>query len=73
MSDNADSASPLDIPVMQRDPALEELSDKVRNGELIGFLEAIAVINYQKALKTEREAMLRKTFLGRLKLLFRRA
>ena len=71
--ENADSASPLDIPVMQHDPALEELSDKVRKGEPIGFLEAIAVINYQKALKTERESMLRKTFLGRLKLWFRRA
>ena len=73
MSDHDNSASPLDITVMQRDPALEELSDKVRKGEPIGFLEAIAVINYQEALKTEREAMLRKTFLGRLKLLFRRA
>ena len=73
MSDHDNSASPLDIPVMQRDPALEELSDKVRKGEPIGFLEAIAVINYQEALKTEREAMLRKTFLGRLKLWFRRA
>ena len=34
---------------------LEELSDKVRKGEPIGFLEAIAVIDYQKLLKEERE------------------
>lgn len=42
--------------VMQRDEALEALSDKVRKGEPIGFLEAIAVINYQENLRREREA-----------------
>ena len=50
------------------DPALEVLSDKVRSGEPIGFLEAIAVINYQEQLRAEREADRRKTLLGRLML-----
>jgi hypothetical protein len=38
------------------DEALEALSDKVRRGEPIGFLETIAVINYQENLRREREA-----------------
>ena len=33
MTTQVSSASPLDIPVMQRDAVLEELSDKVRHGE----------------------------------------
>ena len=53
--------------------ALEEISDKIRKGEPVGFLEAIAAINYQGHLKAEREAKLRKTFTGRLKLWFRGA
>ena len=57
--------------VTTRSAALEVLSDKVRKGEPIGFLEAIAVINYQCNLKAEREARLRQTFLGRLRLWFR--
>lgn len=40
----------------QRDEMLEALSDKVRMGEPIGFLEAIAVIDYQNNLRLEREA-----------------
>lgn len=39
-----------------RDETLEALSDKVRKGEPVGFLEAIAVINYQENLRREREA-----------------
>ena len=73
MSDHDNSASPLDIPVMHRDEKLEEISDKIRRGEPVGFLEAIAAINYQGHLKAEREAMLRKTFIGRLKLWLRGA
>jgi len=34
---------------------LEMLSDKVRKGEPIGFLEAITVIEYQERLKQERK------------------
>ena len=64
---------PVDANVMQRDAALEEISDKIRKGEPVGFLEAIAAINYQENLKAERKAMLRKTFIGRLKLWFRGA
>ena len=43
---------------------LEALSDKVRRGEPIGFLQAIAVINYQEQLRAEREA---NTLLARLR------
>jgi hypothetical protein len=35
---------------------LEALSGKVRKGEPIGFLEAIAVVNYQENMRREREA-----------------
>lgn len=49
-------AGPVEPTVMQRDETLEALSDKVRMGEPIGFLEAIAVINYQESLRREREA-----------------
>ena len=72
-SEATTAARPLDRNVMPRNEALEALSDKVRKGELIGFLEAIAVINYQGQLKAEREARLRQTFLGRLRLWFRGA
>lgn len=41
---------------MTQDEALEALSDKVRKGEPIGFLEALAVIEYQTRLRKEREA-----------------
>ena len=30
-----------------RDEALEAISDKIRSGEPVGFLEAVAAINYQ--------------------------
>lgn len=39
-----------------RDETMEWLSDKVRKGEPVSFLEAIAVINYQETLRREREA-----------------
>ena len=41
---------------MTRDETLEALSNKVRKGEPVDFLEAIAVINYQETLRREREA-----------------
>lgn len=63
----------VERPVMQRDAQLEALSDKIRNGEPVGFLEAIAVINYQEQLREEREALRNKTFLGRLLRWFRAA
>ena len=43
---------------------LESLSDKVRKGEPVSFLEAIAVINYQMELRRDREA---RSLKGRLK------
>jgi hypothetical protein len=55
---------PVEPTVMQRDETLEALSDKVRKGEPIGFLEAIAVVNYQENLRREREA---NTLVARLK------
>lgn len=42
---------------MQRDERLEELSDKVRNGEPIPFLMALEVIQYQKALKANKVSL----------------
>lgn len=54
-----------------RHQQLEELSEKVRNGEPIGFLEAIAVVEYQSRLQAEREAAEAKTFFGRIKQWFR--
>jgi hypothetical protein len=51
-------------------PKLEELSEKIRKGEPVGLLEANAAINYQRQLKAEREAKLRKTFFGRMRLWF---
>jgi hypothetical protein len=55
---------PVEPTVMQRDETMEALSDKVRKGEPIGFLEAIAVVNYQENLRREREA---NTLVARLK------
>ena len=43
---------------------LEHLSDKVRKGEPVSFLEAIAVINYQEQLRHERDA---RSIVGRVK------
>lgn len=57
---------------MRTDPTLEALSDKIRAGEPVGFLEAIAVINYQEQLRHEREALRGKTLFGRLRNWWRR-
>lgn len=48
---------------MLSDKELEDLSDKVRRGEPIGFSEAIAVIDYQERLKADKK---QKGFLSRL-------
>ena len=55
------------------DKRLEDLSDKVRMGTPIAFSEALAVIEYQTALKEDREAKEAKTVLGRLMRWFRGA
>jgi hypothetical protein len=47
---------------------LEILSDKVRKGEPIGFLEAIAVIEYQERLNQEQK---NNSFVSKIKRLFR--
>lgn len=49
---------------MRTDPDLEAISDKIRKGESVGFLEAIAAIHYQQQLRAEREA---NSLLGRLR------
>lgn len=61
----------VEQPAMQHDVQLEALSDKIRRGEPVGFLDAIAAINYQEQLRAEREALRNKTFLGRLLRWFR--
>ena len=38
---------------METNARLEELSDKIRKGEPVGMLEAIAAINYQETLRAE--------------------
>ena len=52
---------------MQRNEYMEEISNKIRSGEPVGFLEAIAAINYQATLKAEREAAVAATLRGRIK------
>ena len=49
-------AGPVEPTVRHRDETLEALSDKVRKGEPIGFLEALAVIDYQEDMRRQREA-----------------
>jgi hypothetical protein len=51
---------------------LEEISDKIRSGEPVGLMDALAAIDYQERLRAEREALRSKTFIGRLRLWFRR-
>ena len=41
---------------MIRNEFLEKISDKIRSGIPVDFLEAIAAINYQEQLRAEREA-----------------
>jgi len=41
---------------MERCEHLERICEKIRKGEPVGFLEAVAAINYQGQLKAEREA-----------------
>lgn len=41
---------------MERCEHLEIICEKIRKGEPVGFLEAVAAINYQEQLKAEREA-----------------
>lgn len=57
---------------MKRDERLEELSELVRRGIPIGFMEAIEVIDYQSKLKNERAAKEAATLRGRIKRWFRR-
>lgn len=52
---------------MQRNEYMEEISNKIRSGEPVGFLDAIAAINYQATLKAEREAAEAATLRGRIK------
>jgi hypothetical protein len=40
---------------MQIDPQLEEISDRIRNGEPVSIFEAIGAINYQEAIKIEKQ------------------
>lgn len=42
---------------MEKIQRLEELSDKVRKGEPIGFGEALEVIEYQQALKANKVSL----------------
>ena len=57
---------------MQRDEYMEKISNKIRYGEPVGYLEAIAALNYQAALKAARQAAEAATLRGRLKRWLRR-
>lgn len=57
---------------MERDKRLEELSELVRRGIPIGFIDAIEVIDYQDKMKNERAAKEAATLRGRIKRWFRR-
>ena len=46
------------------DKRLEELSNKVRMGEAVGFTEALEVIEYQQILRRERES--KKSWLTKM-------
>jgi hypothetical protein len=48
------------------DPVLEEISDKIRMGEPVGLLEALAAINYQEALKRHKRERACKVLLSRI-------
>ena len=47
---------------MEKDQRLEELSDKVRKGTPIGFIEALEVIDYQEKLKASKPKPNNKVF-----------
>lgn len=57
---------------MAIDEYLEKVSDKIRSGEPVGMMDALAAIDYQERLKAERQARHSKTFIGRLQLWFAR-
>jgi len=40
---------------MERDERLEVISDRIRHGIPVGMVEAIAAIDYQAAMRKERE------------------
>ena len=40
---------------VERCPTLDAVSDQIRRGEPVGFLGAIAAINYQAALREEKK------------------
>lgn len=47
------------------DDRLDALSDKVRNGIPVDFMEALEVIEYQENLKAERKLRFEKSLVGR--------
>jgi hypothetical protein len=40
---------------MQIDPQLEKISDRIRKGEPVGMFEALEAINYQEAIRIEKQ------------------
>lgn len=56
---------------MDRCEYLEDVSDKIRRGEPVSILDALAAIDYQEQLRNEREA--KKWWRRALRLLRRKA
>ena len=51
---------------VERDERLERISDLIRSGTPVGFWEAIEVIEYQEALRAERDEIRRNVWWRRL-------
>lgn len=52
--------------MVERDERLERISDLIRGGVPVSFTEAIEAINYQSALKSERDEIRRNVWWRRL-------
>jgi len=48
-----------------KDPVMEEISDRIRRGKPVHFLDAIAACNYQGQLCREQKAKRAETFYGK--------
>lgn len=48
----------------EHDPSMEEVSDKIRRGEPVGIIEALAAIEYQRQRKRQQPPPLWKRVVG---------
>lgn len=50
---------------MKKDPVLEEISDRIRMGIPVSFLDALAAIDYQERFREHRNITRRFTLTGK--------